>query len=128
VEQSDRAERGEDVAVIETWLARSFIVIIAGLMLFIGGAGASVWMEYYRRFKDTRDPAFNTNGWTAMIVTVALECILAAVTNVGQAFELVTEGWGAIVGIIGTLLLPILGYKSVQTISAKGSTTNTTGG
>lgn len=118
------------MALIETWLARTFIVIIAALMLFIGGAGAAVWMEYYRRFKDARDPAFNTNGWTAIIVTVALEVILAAVTNVGQAFELVTEGWGAIVGIIGTLLLPILGYKSVQAISSapKGGATNVTGG
>lgn len=117
--------------MIETWLARTFIVIIAGLMLFIAGAGIGVWKEYYRRFKkiDGGDESFNTQGWTAIVVCVVLEVLLAAVMDVGQAFLLVSEGWGAIVGICATLLLPILGYKSIQSISAaKGGPTNVAGG
>jgi hypothetical protein len=117
--------------VIETWLARSFIVIIAALMLFIAGAGISVFSEYYRRFKHPAglDDSFNSQGWTALVVCAVLEVLLAAVMDVGQAFALVSEGWGAIVGITGTLLLPILGYKSVQAIQAtKGGPTNVTGG
>lgn len=117
--------------MIETWLARSFIIIIAGLMLFIAGAGVGVFLEYYRRFKkvDGGDESFNTQGWTAVVVCVVLEVLLAAVMDVGQAFMLVSEGWGAIVGISSTLLLPILGYKSVQSIAAsKGGPTNVTGG
>ncbi len=47
----------------------------------------------------------------------------------GRAFTLVTEGWGAIVGIIGTLILPLLGYKSVQIITAgKNQPTTISGG
>lgn len=114
---------------MELWFARTFIVIIAGLMLFILGAGVFVFMEYFKRFKSGRDASFNTQGWTAIIVTAAIEIVLAAVVDIGQALVLVTEGWGAIVGIFGTLLLPILGYKSVQTITAaKGGPTNVAGG
>ena len=117
--------------MIETWLARTFIVIIAALMLFIAGAGIGVWLVYYRRFRHPSggDDSFNSQGWTALVVCAVLEVLLAAVMDVGQAFALVSEGWGAIVGITGTLLLPILGYKSVQTITAaKGGPTNVTGG
>lgn len=116
--------------MIETWLARTFIVILAFLMLFIAGAGVGVWLVYYRRFKRPAggDESFNSQGWTALVVCAVLEVLLAAVMDVGQAFLLVSEGWGAIVGITGTLLLPILGYKSVQAISAgKNAPTTITG-
>lgn len=115
--------------MIELWFARSFIVIIAGLMLFILGAGTAVFWQYFKRFKSGLDSSFNTQGWTAVIVMAAIEIVLAAVVDVGQALVLVTEGWGAIVGIFGTLLLPILGYKSVQAVTAaKGGPTNVSGG
>lgn len=118
--------------MIELWLARTFIVIIAALMLFILGAGMAVFAVYYRKFKQgipDGDASFNTQGWTAVIVVGVMEVLLAAVMDVGQALVLVTEGWGAIVGIAGTLLLPILGYKSVQAVQAtKGGPTNVNGG
>lgn len=115
--------------MIEVWIARTFVIIMAGLMLFIAGAGAAVFMQYFRRFKDGRDPSLNTQGWTAVIVTVALELLLAAAMDIAQALVFVTEGWGAIVGVIGTLLLPILGYKSIQAVQAtKGGPTNINGG
>lgn len=114
---------------MELWFARTFILIIAGLMLFVLGAGVGVFAEYFKRFKSGLDASFNTQGWTAIIVTAAIEIVLAAVADVGQALVLVTEGWGAIVGIFGTLLLPILGYKSVQAVTAaKGGPTNVSGG
>lgn len=115
--------------MIESVLARTFIVIIATLMLFVLGAGFGVFAIYYRKFKAGLDASFNTQGWTAVIVVAIIEILLAAVMDVGQALVLVTDGWGAIVGITGTLLLPILGYKAVQAVQAgKGVPTNVTGG
>ena len=115
--------------MIETWLARTFVIIGALLILFLTGAAVAIFREYLKRWKDGREATFNTHAWTACIIAVALNVILFAVLDVGQALVLVTEGWGAIVGIIGTLLLPLLGYKSVQAVQAtKGGPTTITGG
>lgn len=115
--------------MIDVWIARTFSVIGALLILFLAGAGAAVFREYYRRWRAGVDAKFDTQAWTAQIVMIALCVILFAVLDIGQALVLVTEGWGAIVGIIGTLLLPILGYKSVQAVQAtKGGPSNVTGG
>ena len=115
--------------MIETWLARTFIVIIASLMLFIAGAGCSIFLEYRKRFRAGKDESFNSHGWTALIVTATLELMLGAAVDIGQAFLLVTEGWGGLVALAGTLLLPIMGYKSVQTITAgKNQPTTINGG
>ncbi len=55
--------------------------------------------------------------------------LVFAILDVGQAFALVSEAWGAMyVGIIGTVLLPILGYKSVQAVQASKGVNNVTGG
>lgn len=114
--------------MVETWLARSFVVLAALLALFVTGGSFFVFSNYYRRWRSGRDENFNTQAWTALVIAVALDSICFAILNVGQAFELVSEAWGAIVGIIGTVLLPILGYKSVQAVQAsKGGPTNVTG-
>ena len=115
--------------MIEVWLARSFIVLAALVSLFVTGGSFFVFHNYYRRWRYGQDENFNTQAWTALIVAVALDAICFAILDVGQAFALVSEAWGAIVGIIGTVLLPILGYKSVQAVQAsKGGPTNVTGG
>ena len=114
--------------MVETWLARTFIVIAALLSLFVTGASFFVFHNYYRRWRYGQDVKFDTQAWTALIVAVALDAICFAILDVGQAFALVSEAWGAIVGIIGTVLLPILGYKSVQAVQAGKGTNNVTGG
>lgn len=114
--------------MVETWLARSFVVIAAAVILFATGGAFYVFREYYRRWKTGKDDAFNTQAWTALILAVALDVIMFAVLDVGQAFLLVSEAWAAIVGIIGTLLLPILGYKSVQAVQASKGVNNVTNG
>lgn len=114
---------------VDLWLARTFSVIAALLSLGIAFGAGAVFRLYYQRFRAGSDSSFNTQGLVVATVAVGLEAILFAVLDVGQAFALVSEGWGAIVGIIGTLIMPILGYKSVQAVQAsKGGPTNVTGG
>ena len=115
--------------MISVWLSNAFIVIIAFLMLFITGAGCSVFVEYRRRFIDPagKDESFNTQGWTAITITVILDVLLAAVLDVGKAYLLVSQFWGAIVGITGAVLLPILGYKSVQAVTSAKEANSVTG-
>lgn len=112
----------------DAFFSRSWSVIAALLVLFITGGGFAVFNLYYKRWKDGRDDAFNSQAWTGLVVVVMLDTLLFAVLDVGQAFPLVSEGWGAIVGISTSIILPILGYKSVQNITAskKDSTTTTT--
>ena len=43
MEQSDRAERGEDVALMELWFARTWIVIAAA---FIAVIGLCLWQSW----------------------------------------------------------------------------------
>lgn len=113
----------------EAFFARSWSVIAALLVLFITGGGFAVFNLYYKRWKDGRDESFNSQAWTGLVVVTMLDTLLFAVLDVGQAFPLVSEGWGAIVGISTSIILPILGYKSVQNITASkkdSTTTNTT--
>lgn len=113
----------------ELFFARTWVVLAAGLALFIAGAGAAVFRIYFRRWRDGKDATFDTHAWTALTVATILEMLLFAVLDVGQAFALVTDGWGAIVGICGTLLMPILGYKAIAKVtSTKGGPTDVTGG
>jgi len=114
--------------MVEVWLARSLIVIAALVLLFVTGGSFFVFHNYYRRWRYGQDEQFNTQAWTALIVAVALDAICLAILDVGQAFALVSDAWGAIVGIIGTVLLPILGYKSVQAVQASKGVNNVTGG
>lgn len=114
--------------MIETWLARTFSLIAAAFILFATGGAFYVFREYYRRWHTGKDENFNTQAWTAIIIAGALDAIFFAILDVGQAFALVSEAWGAIVGIIGTVLLPILGYKSVQAVQASKGVNNVTGG
>lgn len=131
---------------VDLWLARTFSILVAFTSLGVAYGAGVVFKSYYMAFKDdiaawklltveqhrsmeSSKPAFNTHAIVIITVAVALECILWAVLNVGQAFELVVDGWGAIVGIIGTLILPLVGYKSIQNITAsKGNATVQGGG
>ncbi len=120
---------------IDLLLARTFSLLVAVIALGLAYGFGVVFKIYLNIFREETAlwrlmtlaerglnpglrPAFNTHGIVILTVMVGLESILLAILNAGQAFELVTEGWGAIVGIIGTLILPMLGYKSVQNITA----------
>lgn len=131
--------------MIETILARTFAVLVALIAVGVAYGAGVVFKTYLLLFREEiatwrlltpqermctngTKPTFNTHGVVIITVAVALECILWAILDVGQAFALVVDGWGAIVGIIGTLILPLLGFKSVQNITAsKGAPTNVTG-
>jgi hypothetical protein len=132
--------------VIETWLARTFSILVAVIALGLAYGLGVVFRIYLNVFREevtlwksltlveraaspAARPAFNSHGVVILTVMVGLEAILFAILDAGQAFTLVTEGWGAIVGIIGTLILPLLGYKSVQNITAgKNQPTTISGG
>lgn len=127
--------------MVEAWLARTFSILVAVIALGLAYGLGVVFRIYLDVFRDevavwkaltiaersvnqSARPAFNSHGVVILTVMVGLEAILFAILNAGQAFELVTEGWGAIVGIIGTLILPLLGYKSVQVVQASKGTNN----
>lgn len=68
----------------------------------------------------------SSNLWVALIIGTLLDIVLFAVLDVGQAIVLVTEGWGGIVGICASVLLPLLGYKAMtKVISPKGGSLET---
>lgn len=123
---------------VDLWLARTFSVLAATMALGIAYGSGVVFRVYFTQFRAAiasydpksglQAPAFNTHAVVIVTVAVALEAILFAILDVGQAFALVSEGWGAIVGIIGTLILPLLGYKSVQAVQASKGVNNVTGG
>lgn len=115
----------------EVLIARTWIVFAALLVLFITGGGISVFVAFFKRWqRQPNGASFDTHAWTAMVVTVVLDILLFAMLDVGQAFMLLSESWGALVGVCSTLLMPILGYKAVQkvTTSKGGPTDISTGG
>jgi len=131
---------------LDIWLARTFSILVAFTSLGIAYGAGVVFKWYLILFREElatwrlltpeqrmctagAKPTFNTHAIVIVTVAVALECVPWAILDVGQAFNLVVDGWGAIVGIIGTLILPLLGYKSVQTItSGKASVATIQGG
>ena len=116
--------------MIETWFARTWIVLAAGIVLGISILGFMVAVHYYRDWRaGVASGKFNdlsTNFWVALIVGTLLDVVLFAVLDVGQALVLVTEGWGGIVGICATVLLPMLGYKAMtKVVTPKGGQVDT---
>ena len=112
--------------MFELWIARTFIFLPALLVLLITGAAASISHQYIKVWKRDGFNDVSSNLWVAWIVATILDLLLLAAMNVGQALELLTEGWGAIVGVCSTLLLPLLGYKAVTKITTpKGGTIDT---
>lgn len=56
-----------------------------------------------------------------LLFAFVLGLLAAAIFGVGKALELLTEGWAAVVGIVGTFFGGWLGYKAATKISANGS-------
>lgn len=107
----------------ELWVARTWIFLPAMLSLFIMGCAFAVASNYIKVWKRDGFNDVSSNLWVALTVAMILELPLFAVMDVGQALVLLTEGWGAIVGICSTVLLPLLGYKAVTKITTpKGGT------
>lgn len=130
---------------LDVWLARTFSILVAFTSLGIAYGAGVVFKWYLLLFREEIatwrlltpeqrmcttgvKPTFNTHAIVIVTVAVALECIPWAILDVGQAFNLIVDGWGAIVGIIGTLILPLLGFKSVQTITAGKTSVATVNG
>ena len=57
-----------------------------------------------------------------LLFAFVLALLGGAALGVGKALELLTEGWAAVVGIVGTFFGGWLGYKAATKITAKGST------
>lgn len=111
----------------ELWIARTWIFLPAILVLFITGAAASIASHYIKTWKAKGFPDVSSNVWVALVVATVLDLILFAVMDVGQALAILTDGWGAIVGICSTVLLPLLGYKAVTKVATpKGGSAETT--
>lgn len=111
----------------ELWIARTFIFLPAIMVLFSTGAAVAIVHNYIRIWKRDGFNDVSSNVWVALLVSTMLNLIMFAVMDVGQALVILTEGWGALVGICSTVLLPLLGYKAVTKItSPKGGTTETT--
>lgn len=112
--------------MFEIWISRTWVFLPAVLVLFITGAAAAIVWHYIRLWKEQGFNDVSSNVWVALTVAVVLDLMLFAVLDVGQALVLLTEGWGAIVGICSTVLMPLLGYKAISKITTpKGGTIDT---
>lgn len=110
----------------ELWISRTFIFLPALMVLFISGAAAAIIWNYVKVWKRGGFNDVSSNVWVAATVAVVLNMMLFAVMDVGQALVFLTEGWGAIVGICSTILMPLLGYKAISKITTpKGGTIDT---
>lgn len=111
----------------ELWVARTWIFLPALMVLYWTGSAAAIIHNYIHVWKRDGFNDVSSNVWVAMLVPTMLCLVLFAIMDVGQALVILTEGWGAIVGICSTVLMPILGYKAVTKINTpKGGTTETT--
>ena len=116
---------------IDLWLARTFSALAAFSVLSIMAFQIAVMLHYYRQWKRDSSAKFvdlSSNFWIAAVVGTMMQMFLYAVLDVGQALVLVTEGWGAIVGICATVLAPFLGYKAATKIATpKGGSVESSG-
>jgi hypothetical protein len=101
---------------IELWLARTGIVISAALVIAITWIGIKIARHYVRLWQSQGFNDVSSNLWISLTFTVVLDIFLFAVMDIGQAFSLVVDGWGGIVGISTSLLGFAFGYKATTKI------------
>lgn len=107
---------------VELWLARTGVLISAALVIAITWIGIKIARHYVRIWQTQGFNDVSSNLWIALTFTVVLDIFLFAVMDIGQAFSLVVDGWGGIVGISTSLLGFAFGYKAVTKITTpKGS-------
>lgn len=97
---------------VELWLARTGVLISAVLVVAITWIGIKIARHYVKIWQEQGFNDVSSNLWIALTFTVVLDIFLFAVMDIGQAFSLVVDGWGAIVGISTALLGFAFGYKA----------------
>jgi hypothetical protein len=106
---------------VELWIARSGVVIALFICVAITTIGVQVARHYIKLWKTQGFNDVSSNLWIALTFTVVLDLFLFAVMDIGQAFSLVVDGWGGIVGISTALLGFAFGYKATtKIIGSKG--------
>jgi hypothetical protein len=101
---------------VELWIARTGIVIALFICVAITTVGVQIARHYVRLWRTQGFNDVSSNLWIALTFTVVLDIFLFAVMDIGQAFALVVDGWGGIVGISTALLGFAFGYKATTKI------------
>ncbi|OHD17924.1 MAG: hypothetical protein A2Y38_13315 [Spirochaetes bacterium GWB1_59_5] len=97
--------------------------VIAGVAAFAAILAVALCVRAYRAAD--ADSGIGGFAWQGLLLAFVLGLLGAAAFGVGKALELVTDGWGAIVGIVTAFFGGWLAYKGAVKISAKGSTVDT---
>lgn len=94
-----------------------FIVAALLLVLVVVTSAASVFV-LVRSIRATRGGE-SLAGHAPQLVLFAfiLGLFAAAIFGVGKAYEVLTEGWPAVVGVLGTLFGGWLGYRAATKIA-----------
>lgn len=103
-----------------------FVVAVLLLALVVVASAAAVYV-LVRSIRATKGGE-SIAGHAPQLVLFAfiLGLFAAASFGVGKAYELLTEGWASVVGVVGTLFGGWLGYKAATKISSKGATLDST--
>lgn len=108
----------------EMWFSHTWIVI-AAIYIAALDAGA-VWVLtlgiwHWRKLLAAHEarafagamPDFNTTVIIASVVVAVLNVILLGAMNVGQAFGMATDGAEALAWLVGAVLVPLIGGKTI---------------
>lgn len=103
-------------ANVELWIARTGILVVLFVCLVVTGILTRVAVDYVRVWERERFRDVSSNLFITLTFMVVLDIFLFAVMDIGQAFALVVDGWGGIVGISTALLGFAFGYKATTKI------------
>lgn len=102
---------------VELWIARTGVLVVLFVCLVVTGVLTRVAVDYVRVWEREKFRDVSSNLFITLTFMVVLDIFLFAVMDIGQAFSLVVEGWGGIVGISTALLGFAFGYKATTKIS-----------
>ena len=120
---------------VELWFARTWI-IIAALYVAALDAGAvyvlALGIFHWRKLLRAHEgrlfagpmPDFNSTVIIASVVVAVLNVILLGAMNVGQAFQMATDGAESLAWLVGAVLIPVITGKTITKFSSNkyGST------
>lgn len=101
---------------VELWIARTGVLVVLFVCLVVTGILTRVGVDYVRVWEREKFRDVSSNLFITLTFMVVLDIFLFAVMDIGQAFSLVVEGWGGIVGISTALLGFAFGYKATTKI------------